>query len=67
MTQDFNKELEGLNATIHMQGQEAALLQGQLLPLQDRISVEEQAARDEENKLCQKLIDDELKHRDEFH
>eukprot|EP00975_Prorocentrum_lima_P028859 6062926-Prorocentrum_lima.AAC.1 len=49
--QDFGKELESLNATIYMQGQEEAFLQGQLLSLQDRIGVEEQPAREADNNL----------------
>eukprot|EP00975_Prorocentrum_lima_P015836 3362186-Prorocentrum_lima.AAC.1 len=50
-----------------MQGQEEALLQGQLASLHDRMHVQEHVARDDEKRLCQKLIDEELKQRDDNH
>eukprot|EP00975_Prorocentrum_lima_P045727 9567372-Prorocentrum_lima.AAC.1 len=54
-----------MQTQIEVQGNAEALLQAQLESVQDRVSVEEQRARYEEEELCQKLIDEELKKRDE--
>eukprot|EP00975_Prorocentrum_lima_P022576 4751514-Prorocentrum_lima.AAC.1 len=59
--------MQSLNAHVHMQSQQGALLQGQLASLQDGKSVEEQAARDEERHACQQVIDSTIKQRDEQH
>eukprot|EP00975_Prorocentrum_lima_P071385 12937350-Prorocentrum_lima.AAC.1 len=48
INQDYDKELVSLNKHLQLQGQEEAVLQSRLASLQDRISVEEHAARDEE-------------------
>eukprot|EP00975_Prorocentrum_lima_P014353 3050923-Prorocentrum_lima.AAC.1 len=60
-------DVKHMRAHIEAQGNEEVLLQAQLESLQDRMSAEEQHARDEEPKLCQRILDDELKKRDQTH
>eukprot|EP00975_Prorocentrum_lima_P051443 10774584-Prorocentrum_lima.AAC.1 len=56
-----------MQAHIEAQGHEEVLLRAQFESLQDRQSTEEQQVRDEEKKLCQGVLDEELKKRDQTH